>query len=249
MAGHSRWANIKHKKAKSDAKRGKRWSKCARAIIVAARNGGGDPTSNLTLRYAIDEAKAANMPKDTITNAIKKGTGELASESYESIIYEGYAPRGVAIMLEILTDNRNRTAPEIKRTFEKGGGNLGTSGCVTYVFHQRGQIFVHKNSTTEDTLMSAVLDAGAEDVTEVGTSWQVLCEPPGFDAVRDAIRAAGIEIESAEVTMVPTTTVMCTGDDARRVLALLEALEDHDDVQKVHSNLEIPEEDMAKLGG
>lgn len=246
MAGHSRWANIRHKKAKSDARRGKLWSKCARAIIVAAKNG-GDPATNLTLRYAIEDAKAANMPKDTITNAIKKGTGELASESYESIIYEGYGPHGVAIMLEILTDNRNRTAPEIKKLFEKYGGNLGTTGCVSYAFQQRGQVMVSKQAVGEDALMAAVLDAGAQDVLDADGSWQVLCEPGDFEPVRHAVEAAGIPIESAEVTMVPMSTVMCTGEDARRVLALLDALEEHDDVQKVYSNFEVPEEEMARL--
>jgi YebC/PmpR family DNA-binding regulatory protein len=246
MAGHSRWANIRHKKAKSDARRGKLWSKCARAIIVAAKNG-GDPATNLTLRYAIEDAKAANMPKDTITNAIKKGTGELASESFESIVYEGYGPHGVAIMLEILTDNRNRTAPEIKKLFEKYGGNLGTTGCVSYAFQQRGQVMVPKQAVGEDALMAAVLDAGAQDVLDADGPWQVLCEPADFETVRHAVEAAGIPIESAEVTMVPMSTVMCTGEDARRVLALLDALEEHDDVQKVYSNFEVPEEEMARL--
>ncbi len=246
MAGHSRWANIRHKKAKSDARRGKLWSKCARAIIVAAKNG-GDPATNLTLRYAIEDAKAANMPKDTIANAIKKGTGELASESFESIVYEGYGPHGVAIMLEILTDNRNRTAPEIKKLFEKYGGNLGTTGCVSYAFQQRGQVMVPKQAVGEDALMAAVLDAGAQDVLDADGSWQVLCEPADFESVRHAVEAAGISIESAEVTMVPMSTVMCTGEDARRVLALLDALEEHDDVQKVYSNFEVPEEEMARL--
>ena len=187
MAGHSKWANIKHKKARNDAKRGQTWSKCSRAIIVAAKNGGGDPTTNLTLRYAIDEAKAANMPKDTIANAIKKGSGELGSESYEGIIYEGYGPGGVAILLEILTDNRNRTAPEIKRIFEKHGGNLGTNGCVSYIFQTRGQVFISKEQVDEEKLMDVVLEAGADDVTDDGNSWEVLCEPADFLAVRTGL--------------------------------------------------------------
>lgn len=248
MAGHSKWANIKHKKARNDAKRGQTWSKCSRAIIVAAKNGGGDPATNLTLRYAIDEAKAANMPKDTIANAIKKGSGELGSESYESIIYEGYGPGGVAILLEILTDNRNRTAPEIKKIFEKHGGNLGTNGCVSYIFQTRGQVFISKEQVDEEKLMDVVLEAGADDVTDDGNSWQVLCEPSEFLSVREAIASAVITVESAQMTMIPTTTASCSGNDARKLINLLEGLEDHDDVQKVHANFEIPDEEMAALG-
>ena len=249
MAGHSKWANIKHKKARNDAKRGKVWSKCARAIIVAAKSGGGDPAMNLSLRYAIDEARAENMPKDTIENAIRKGSGEAGGANYESIIYEGYGPNGVALMLEILTDNRNRTAPEIKRTFEKYNGNLGTTGCVSYIFHAKGQLFVPKASADEDTVMGAVLDAGAEDVIDADDAWQVLSEPSEFIAVREAIEAAELPIESAGITMIPNTTVTCTGKAAKRVLDLVEALDDHDDVQKVHANFEIPDEEMASLEG
>lgn len=247
MAGHSRWANIKHKKAKSDAKRGKMWSKCARAIIVAAKNGGGDPAMNLTLRYAIDEAKAQNMPKDTIQNAIKKGTGELAGESYESILYEGYGPAGVAVMLEILTDNRNRTSPEIKKIFERHGGNLGTSGCVAYVFQTRGQVLVPKKGVSEERIMEAALEAGAEDVSDQGEQWQVICQPPDLGKVREAIESAGMVVESATISRIPDNVVPCTGGDAKRVVELMEALEDHDDVQKVYANFEIPEEELASL--
>ena len=161
MAGHSKWANIKHRKARQDAKRGKAWSKCARAIIVAAKTGGGDPASNLTLRYAVDEAKSHNMPKDTIDNAIKKGAGQADGQSYESVVYEGYGPNGVAIMLDILTDNRHRTAPEVKKIFEKGGGNLGTNGCVAFNFASRGQLFVAKEGTEEERVMEVALEAGA----------------------------------------------------------------------------------------
>ncbi len=247
MAGHSKWANIKHKKARNDAKRGKMWSKCARAIIVAAKNGGGDPATNLTLRYAVDDAKAQNMPKDTIANAIKKGSGELAAQQYESVIYEGYGPNGVAILLETLTDNRNRTVPEIKRIFEKYGGNLGTSGCVSYIFQTHGEVFVTKSQADEDKLMTIVLEAGAQDVIDSDDSWQVLCEPGGLLAVRNAVGEADISIESSGLTMIPNTTVACAGDDARKVLVLMEALEDHDDVQKVHANFEIPDEEIAAL--
>ncbi len=247
MAGHSKWANIKHKKAREDAKRGKMWSKCSKAIMVAAKNGGGDPASNLTLRYAIDEAKAANMPKDTIENAIKKGSGELGGDNYENVTYEGYGPNGVAILVETLTDNKNRTVPELRKIFEKGGGNLGTTGCVAYIFTSKGEVFVTKDATDEDTLMGIALEAGAEDIISDEEGWQVVCEPSEFIAVRDAIEQAEIAIEQAGITMIASTTVTCTGNDARKVYNLVEAIEDHDDVQKVHANFEIPEEEMAGL--
>lgn len=249
MAGHSKWANIKHKKARMDAKRGKAWSKCSKAIIVAAKNGGGDPNANLSLRYAIDEAKAANMPKDTIEKAIQKGTGELGAESYESMMYEGYGPGGVAIMLDILTDNRNRTAPEIRKLFEKGGGNLGGSGCVAYLFNTKGQILVQKTGPGEgeEAVMEAALEAGAEDVTDAGDWWQVLCEPTDYIPVREALEAAGMAVESGEITMIPTTTVAVEGRDAEKVLSLIDNLEDHDDVQKVYANFDVPDDQVAAL--
>ncbi len=246
MAGHSKWANIKHKKARNDAKRGKQWSKCSRAIIVAAKIGGPDPDANLTLRYAIEEARAANMPKDTITNAIKKGAGEQGGAAFESVIYEGYAPHGVAVMLDILTDNRNRTAGDIRKIFERGGGNLGASGCVSYLFEPKGQLMVGRD-VDEDALMETAVDHGAEDVVDETDHWQVLTAPPEFLAVRQAIEEAGMSVESARIEQIPTTTVTCTGDAARKVLRLLENLEDHDDVQKVHANLEVPEDEMAAL--
>ena len=247
MAGHSKWANIKHRKARQDAKRGTLWSKCARAIIVAAKNGGPDPDSNLTLRYAVDEAKAANMPKDTIENAIKKGSGEAGGANYENTVYEGYGPSGVALMLEILTDNRNRTAGEVRKIFEKCGGNLGTTGCVAYNFQPRGQIFISKNDADEETIMQTALDAGADDITDDGESWQVLTDPADYLAVKEAVDGASIAIESSSVAQVPNTTVMTTGNDARKLLRLVEALEDHDDVQKVYANFEIPDDEMAAL--
>ena len=247
MAGHSKWANIKHRKARVDAKRGTQWSKCARAIIVAAKNGGGDPATNLTLRYAIEEARAVNMPKDTIANAIKKGSGELAGETYESIIYEGYGPSGVAVLLEILTDNRNRTAGEIRKIFEQHNGNLGASGCVAYLFQARGQIMVAKNTVDDEKLMEVVIDAGADDVIDDGESWQVLCSPPDFMAVRQALEAAQLPQEMAQITQIPSNTVNCSGDDARRLINLLEALDDHDDVQKTYANFEIPDEEIAAM--
>lgn len=247
MAGHSAWKNIKHKKARSDARKGKIWSKCARAIIVAAKNGGGDPDSNVTLRYAIDDAKAANMPKATIENAIKKGTGELTGENYEAIAYEGYGPGGVAMLIEVLTNNRNRTAGDLRLIFDKHGGNLGTAGSVSYLFSGKGVVTIAKEAAREERLMEIVLEAGAEDVTDGGEAWQVTTEPATFRAVKDALAAAGIEPIDAELTMAPSTTVEVTGETARKVLALIEALEDNEDVQKVHANYDIPEEELAAI--
>lgn len=247
MAGHSAWKNIKHKKAAKDAKRGKAWTKCARAIIVAARAGGGDPEMNYALRAAVDDARAENMPRDTIENAIKKGTGELEGVNYESMMYEGYGPAGVAIMLEILTDNRNRTAPDIKILFQKYGGNLGAPGSVAYGFQSRGQIFIPKSAASEDTVIGAALEAGADDVIDDGEMWRVLTPPTAFTQVRRAVEKANLKIESAGLTMIPTNTIAVAGEDARKVLALVEALEDYDDVQKVHANFEIPDAELAAI--
>ncbi len=247
MAGHSAWKNIKHKKAAADAKRGKAWSKCARAIIVAARNGGGDPEANITLRYAIDDARAVNMPRDTIDKAIKKGTGELQAQSYDSVLYEGYGPGGAAVLLEILTDNRNRTAPEIKGLFQKFGGNLAAPGAVKHLFQARGLLTLPCDTAEEDRVMEVSLEGGATDVTRGSDQWQVWCEPAGISKARSALEAAGIKVESATVVMAPSMTVTVTGEDARRLLALMEALEDHDDVQKVHANFEVPDAELAAL--
>jgi len=249
MAGHSKWANIKHRKGRQDARRSKLWSKCSRAIIVAARNGGGDPAMNLALRYAIEEAKAQNMPKDTIANAIKKGTGDVEGVHYESVVYEGYGPAGVAVMLECLTDNRNRTVPELRKLFEKFGGNLGESGCVAYNFEQKGQIYLADQSADEEAVMAAALEAGADDVQSEEGSWEVQCPPGDFIAVREALEAAGFTIESAQITMIPQTTVAVTGRDAEKTMNLLDALEDHDDVQKVHANCDIDEKELAAMEG
>ncbi len=247
MAGHSKWANIKHRKARQDSKRSKVWSKCARAIIVAARNGGGDPASNLTLRYAIDEAKAANMPKDTISNAVKKGTGELGGENYEPVTYEGYGPNGVAILVETLTDNKNRTVGEIRNIFDKRGGNLGTSGSVAYLFTKKGQIGIAKDAAEEDVLMELALEAGAEDVADEGEYWSITAEPGDYQGLKDAIEAAKIPIQVSAMTMVPSTTVTCGGADAKKLLGLLDQLEEQDDVQAVHANFDIPDDEMAAL--
>lgn len=249
MAGHSKWANIKHRKARQDAVRGKAWSKCSRAIIVAARNGGGDPEMNLALRYAIDEARAANMPKDTIEKAIKKGSGALeAGENYEETRYEGYGPSGVAVIVDCLTDNVNRTAPEMRKMFEKSGGNLGKPGAVAYGFAQRGLIAIEGDKASEDQLMELALEAGAEDVVDADGTWEITSAPTDFIAVKESIDGAGIETLSAEITMIPGTTVACDAVTAAKVMRLVEALEDHDDVQKVYTNADIPDDVMAELG-
>jgi len=248
MAGHSKWANIKHKKARQDAAKGKLWSKCSRAIIVAAKSGGGDPDMNLALRYAIDEAKAANMPKDNIEKAVAKGagTGDDAVD-YTEVRYEGYGPGGVAIIADCLTDNVNRTAPEMRKIFEKGGGNLAKPGAVAFGFAQKGLILIEASKTTEDQLMEIALEAGAEDVAESDGAWEVTTEPSDFLAVRQAIEAAGIEPDSAEITMIPQTVVACDADMAPKVMRLVDMIDEHDDVQKVYHNAEIPDEVMATL--
>ena len=246
MAGHSKWANIKHRKARQDAVRGRAWSKCSRAIIVAAKAGGGDPEMNLTLRYAIDEARSANMPKDTIEKAIKKGSGAAGEgANYEPIRYEGYGPGGVAIIVDCLTDNLNRIAAEMRQIFEKSCGNLAKPGAVAFGFAAKGLILIEASKTTEDQLMEIALDAGAEDVAESGGAWEVTCEVADFITVKEAIVAAGIEPDSAELTMIPANTVACDAKVGQKVLRLIDAIEEHDDVQKVYSNADIPDEVMA----
>lgn len=246
MAGHSHWARIKRAKAVTDARRGKAWSKLSRAVIVAARNGGGDPDSNLALRYAIDAARDANMPRDTIERAIKKGTGELGGEAYEELIYEGYGPGGAAVMCSILTDNRNRTAGEIKKIFEMRGGNLGATNCVAWMFTKRGLFLVPADRADEDTLTQLALEAGADDVRRVGDAFELSCEPGVFEAVRAALQQAGVQPESAEVSLSPNSTVQLEGERAGQMLKLVEALEDHDDVQHVYSNFEISDAEMQR---
>ncbi len=247
MSGHSKWATIKHKKGALDAKRGKLFSKLARLIITAARKGGGDPDMNLHLRYAIDKAKAANMTKDTIERAVKKGTGELEGAAYESMAYEGYAPGGVALMIDILTDNRNRTAPEIRRIMENRGGSLGSVNCVAWMFQNKGVFMVDTSKAPEDRLMEIVLDAGAEDMEVQGSQYQVTCPTAAFDAVRKALEAAGITPDLAEIQRVPTQTVKLDRAHAKRVLELISDLEDQDDVQNVYSNFDIDEEVMQEI--
>ncbi len=247
MAGHSKWANIKHRKARQDAVKGKAWSKCSRAIMVAVKNGGPDPETNLTLRYAIEDAKSVNMAKDTIEKAIKKASGEgNDGVTYEEVRYEGYGPSGVAIIVDVLTDNVNRTAPEMRKLFEKGNGNLAKPGSVAFGFSSSGIILIESQQTTEDDLMEVALDAGANDITTSDGGFEVKCEPTDFLNVKQAIEGAGIAMVSSEVTMVPSTTVDCDIDTGEKVLRLLESLEDHDDVQKVYSNADIPVEAMGE---
>jgi YebC/PmpR family DNA-binding regulatory protein len=240
MAGHSHWSKIKRAKGANDAMRGKVWSKIARKIIIAAK-GGGDPRDNLSLRYTIDEAKAANMPKDTIENAIKKGTGELGAENYEAAIYEGYGPGGVAIYIEALTNNRSRIAPELRSIFEKAGGNLATSGSVAFQFTKQGIIAIKTEAVEEDKLIELALDAGAEDVRNQGEVYEVITTPTAYHKVKDAITAATIAIEASEVTNLPNNTIPVEGEIAHRILRLVNTLEDNDDVQNVSHNAEIPE--------
>jgi len=240
MAGHSHWAKIKRAKGATDAKRGKVWSKIARKIIIAARNG-GDPRDNLSLRYTIDEAKAANMPKDTIEKAIMKGTGELGGENYESAVYEGYAPGGIAIMIDALTNNRSRTAPEMRMIFERHGGNLATSGSVAFQFLKQGIITVKSTAADEDKLIELGLEAGADDVKNEGEVIEVITSPTSFIKVKEAIVAANIPIEASEITNIPTSTIPVDAERAQHLLKLIDALEDNDDVQSVSHNAEIPE--------
>ena len=249
MAGHSHWANIARKKSLIDAKRGKLWSKLAKAIIVAAKHGGPDPDANLRLRYAIDAAKAVSMPKDNIQRAIKTGTGELKGGNLEESIYEGYAAGGVAVMCEILTDNKNRTAPEIRKIFEVCDGKLGSTGCVAYLFQRLGVVRVPQASCGEDQLMELTLEAGASDVKLVGDRWEVTCEPQSMAAVIEAVQKGGLQVESNEIVRVPTNSVDVDDvETARKVLDLVERLDDHDDVQSVAANFNIPDEALAQLG-
>ncbi|HXG05239.1 MAG TPA: YebC/PmpR family DNA-binding transcriptional regulator [Candidatus Binatia bacterium] len=242
MSGHSRWSQIKRKKAKTDVQRGKLFSKILREITVAARSGGGDPKANMRLKAAIEAAKDANMPQENIRRAIQKGTGELPGEAYEEITYEGYAPGGVAVMVRVLTDNRNRTAPEIRHVFEKHGGNMGSAGSVAWMFERKGLIQVDADRISEDDLLALALDAGATDMRRVEKVFEVTTAPGEMDAVRAALERRGVPVLSAEVTFVPQSTVRVEGKDAPQVLRLIEALEELDDVQAVYANYDIPDE-------
>ncbi len=244
MSGHSKWSTIKHKKGAKDAQRGKLFAKLVKAIEVAAREGGGDPTGNATLSHAIDKAKAASVPNDNIDRAIKRGTGEVEGVNYEEFWYEGYGPGGVALLLQILTDNRNRAASDVRSTFSRNGGNLGEPGSVAYLFEQKGYLVVKGD---EDDIMLAALDAGAEDVRPSDESFEVVTEPGVFSAVREAVGSVATDVESAEVTQLPKSVVPLDRSNASKVLRLVEALEDLDDVQEVFSNFDIPDEVMAEL--
>lgn len=248
MAGHSKWSNIKHKKEREDARRGKIFTKLSRQITVAAREGGPDPSMNGRLRLVMDQARAANMPMDNIERAIKRGTGELEGASYEELTYEGYGPGGVAVLLEIMTDNRNRTAGEIRHLFSRYGGNLGESGCVAWMFTRRGVLTFDREAVEdEDAFMLEALEAGAEDIEVEGEYIEVQTEPSSLQAVRDNLAAAGYEPRSAEPRMIPSNVVEVTGETAVQLLKLLDALEEHDDVQSVSANFDVEEDVLEAL--
>jgi YebC/PmpR family DNA-binding regulatory protein len=247
MSGHSKWASIKHKKGKADAQRGQIFTKLIKEITVAARMGGGDPEGNARLRSAVLSAKAQNMPGDNITRAIKKGTGELEGTHYEEFTYEGYGPGGVAVMVEVMTDNKNRTTSDIRRIFTRNAGNLGETGCVSWMFEKKGLIVFDKHKTTEDALMEVALDAGAEDVNDSESVWEVIASAADFEQVKKAFDERKLAYESAQLSMVPQTTVKLEGKDAEHMLKLMEQLEDSDDVQHVYANFDISLTEMEKL--
>jgi len=247
MSGHSKWATIKHKKAAVDARRGKVFTKLIRELTSAARMGGGDADSNPRLRTAVAAAKTANMPSDTIQRAIKKGTGELPGEIYEEIIYEGYGAGGVAILVDVLTDNKNRTVAEIRHLFAKHGGNLGETGCVAWMFARKGVITLNTNQIDEDTLLELVLEAGGDDIKTEAEAYEIVTAPEAFEDVRSTLEQKGLTFDVAEVTMMPQNTVPVEGKQAEQVLRLMEALDDQDDVRKAHANFDISDEVMAAL--
>lgn len=254
MAGHSKWSNIRHRKERQDKKKGKVWSKCSKAIMVAARAGGGEPETNLALRYAIDEAKYANMPKDTIKRAIEKGSGESGGAEFQQLIYEGYGPGGTALIIDALTDNNTRTVGEVRSIFKKAGGSMGNAGTVAFMFTIQGQIYIDANKFNEEQVMDAALEAGAEDIQSPEREgddkgvWTIVTEPTEFQRVKDELEKSGIEIMEAEILRIPENTVPVGGDDVRKVMNLIDALEDNDDIQKVYSNAEFDEDELAKLG-
>ena len=251
MSGHSKWSTIKHKKGAQDAKRGKLFSKLSRAIIVAAKEGGGDPAANLALANAVEKAKSYSMPKDNIERAIARGSGADAdAQAFETVVYEGYGPSGVAVIVEALTDNRNRTASDVRQAFTKHDGNLGGSGAVAWLFERRGIVLVDADSTDEDELTLAAAEGGADDVSRDGSSFEVICAPENLVAVREAVEAAGIAVRSAELTMVPKTTIELEDEGAaRKVLRLIDSLEENDDVQDVYANFDIPERVLEAVAG
>ena len=247
MSGHSKWSTIKHKKAAQDAKRGAMFTKVIKELTVAARMGGGDVDMNPRLRTAVLKAKAVNMPQDTMQRAIMKGTGELPGVNYEEITYEGYGPGGVAMIATVLTDNRNRTVAEIRKIFSKNGGNLGESGCVAWMFQKKGLIVVDKDRVDEDDLFTIALEAGAEDVRPADAMYEVITSVEDFEPVKQGITSKGIEPASSEVSLLPQTTVRLEGSQARQLLKLMDELEEHDDVQNVYANFDIPDEVMAEV--
>jgi YebC/PmpR family DNA-binding regulatory protein len=249
MSGHSKWSTIKRKKGATDAKRGKIFTKLIKEITVSARMGGGDPNANPRLRTAIAAAKADNMPKDNIERAIKKGTGALEGVSYEEVYYEGYGPGGAAVLVESFTDNKNRTVADVRHLFSKSGGGLGEAGCVAWMFEKKGLFVLQKEDVDEETLMEAVLDAGGEDIRDEDTTFEVTTAPEDFEAVKKALDDKELKYLLAEVTMVPKSTVKLEDKEAEQMLRLMESLEDSDDVQKVYSNFDIPEETLEKIGG
>jgi YebC/PmpR family DNA-binding regulatory protein len=244
MSGHSKWATTKHKKAATDAKRGKIFTKIGKEIAVAAKLGGGDPSGNPRLRTAVAKAKSVSMPAENIKRAIQKGTGELPGVSYEEIMYEGYGPGGVAVIVEVLTDNRNRTVSEIRNIFGKSGGNMGEAGCVSWMFHKKGYLVVNRAKSDEDKLMSIALDAGAEDLQTEDENFVITTPPNDYEKVKKALEDANVTMDVAEVTMVPQTYVKLEGKEAQQMMRLVETLEDNDDVQNVYANFDIPEEIM-----
>jgi YebC/PmpR family DNA-binding regulatory protein len=247
MAGHSQWANIKHRKAAVDAKRSKLWSKLSKAIIVAAKLGGGDPSSNVRLRTAILDAKAVSLPRDNIERAIKKGTGEIDGGEVEELLYEGYGPGGVAVLCDIMTDNRNRTAPEIRKLFDSHGGKLGSTNCVAYLFERKGILSIKQTTVDLEKLMELALESGADDVTEIGEYFELTCSPEAYSGLVEALEAQNILAETKSVSRVPSTTVEVDSETAISVMKLLEKLEDHDDVQSVASNVNFTDEQLASL--
>ncbi len=241
MSGHSKWSTIKHKKAKTDSARGKVFTKIIKEMTTAAKIGGGDPSGNPRLRLAIDKAKEANMPNDNIKRAIDKGAGGGAA-AMEELMYEGYGPGGVAVMIEVMTDNRNRSAGEIRSLFERGNGNMGASGCVSYIFKKNGSLVFEKKAVDEEALTMAAIDAGAEDILTEESAIVVVTAPEKFESVRDALKKQGFNPASAEVTMVPSNTVKLVGEEAKKVVKLVRSLEEHDDVQNVYANFDVPDE-------
>ncbi len=242
MSGHSKWSTIKHKKGAADKKRGKIFTKLIKEITVAARMGGGDPEANPRLRHALNAAKAQNMPKDNFDRAIKKGTGDLEGVNYEEILYEGYGPGGVAVLVECLTDNKNRTIADVRYIFNKAGGNVGTDGCVAWMFDKKGLISVSKEDSDEDTLMEVALDAGAEDIKDEGDVFEIITEAEDFDAVKDAVDQAEISCQMAEITMLPQNLSEVSPKEAEQVIRFMDALDDCDDIQKFYTNADIPDE-------